>query len=189
LSFDVLIVPEDPSHNGYLLKPLIVRILAACGKPAAGVEVLTSPRTRGYAHAKQLLETTLLERYRHKDLFLFLVDADGQDRREELLRLETEAHSRGVRLLCCAAVQEVEVWLLAGHRQRLGGRRWQDVRAEISLKERIFAPFLAEWGDSRRAGGGRDKLMRETLESYPALLQLCPELANLERRIREAIGA
>lgn len=182
LSFNVLVVPEDPSHNGYILKPLIVRMLAECGKGNAKVDVLTNPRAQGYAHAKELLRGALLERYSHKDLLLFLVDADGKNRRGEFLSLEEEAASRGARLLCCAAEQEVEVWLLAGHRHRLG-LGWQEVRAEISVKERIFAPFLAAYGDSRRAGGGRDLLMKETLANYGALLQLCPELAELERRL------
>jgi hypothetical protein len=78
---------------------------------------------------------------------------------------------------CCRKEQEVEVWLLAGHRQRLD-LGWQEVRAEVSVKERIFAPFLAAHGDSRRAGGGRDLLMKETLGSYGAQLQLCLELAG-----------
>ncbi|HSN85881.1 MAG TPA: hypothetical protein VL025_03940 [Thermoanaerobaculia bacterium] len=183
MSFNVLVVPEDPSHNGYILKPLVVRMLAECGRGNAKVDVLTNPRAQGYAHAKELLRGALLERYRHKDLLLFLVDADGKDRRSEFLNLEEEAASRGVRLLCCAAEQEVEVWLLAGHRHRLD-QGWQEVRAEVSVKERIFAPFLAAYGDRRRAGGGRDLLMKETLVNYGALLQLCPELAGLERRLR-----
>ena len=36
-------------------------------------------------------------------------------------------------------------------------------------------------------GGGRDVLMRATLNGYGSLLQLCPELAELERRIREVL--
>ncbi|HBL28842.1 MAG TPA: hypothetical protein DD490_18565 [Acidobacteria bacterium] len=183
MSFNVLVVPEDPLNNGYILKPLVTRLLAECGKANAKVEVLTNPRAQGYEHAKELLRGALLERYRHKDLLLFLVDADGRDRRSEFQRLEEDAAAQGVRLLCCAAVQEVEVWLLAGHRQKLG-RSWLEVRAEVSVKERDFEPFLKSHGDSRRAGGGRDLLMKETLASYGALLQLCPELAELERRLR-----
>jgi len=184
LSFNVLVVPEDPTNNGYILKPLVARMLAECGKGNANVEVLPNPRTQGYEHAKDLLLSSLLERYRHKHLLLFLVDADGRDRQGEFERLEKAAEAQGVRLLCCAAKEEVEVWLLAGHKQRLRGLGWQEVRAEISVKERIFEPFLAAYGDSRRAGGGRDLLMKETLGTYGALLQLCPELAELERRLR-----
>lgn len=183
MSFRVLVVPEDPINNGYILKPLVVRLLAESGKGNAKVEVLMNPRAQGYAHAKELLRGALLERYRHMDLLLFLVDADGRDRRDEFRNLEEEAASQGVRLLCCAAEQEVEVWLLAGHRGKLD-LPWQEVRWEVSLKERIFAPFLTAHGDRRRAGGGRDLLMKETLLNYDALLRLCPELNELNQRLR-----
>jgi hypothetical protein len=182
LSFNALVVPEDPSNNGYILKPLVVCLLEACGKPNAKVDVLSNPRAQGYAHAKALLRGSLLERYRHKDLILFLVDADGKDRRGEFEVLEKEAAGQGVRLLCCAAQQEVEVWLLAGHREKLGAG-WQEIRAEVSVKERFFEGFLRKHGNPKAAGGGREELMKATLGNYGALLKLCPELAALERRI------
>lgn len=184
MSFNVLVVPEDPSNNGYILKPLVIRMLAETGKGNAKVDVLGNPRAQGYSHAKEILRGQLLERYRHKDLLLFLVDADGKDRKDEFRNLEAEAAAQGVRLRCCAAEQEVEVWLLAGHRDKLG-QPWQEVRREVSVKERIFAPFLATHGDRRRAGGGRDLLMKETLANYEALLRLCPELAELAQRVRD----
>jgi hypothetical protein len=187
LSFDVLVMPEDPSNNGYILKPLVSRILSACGKPNAKVTVLTNPRAQGYEHAKGLLRGQLFERYRHMNLFLFVPDADGKDRRAELRGLEDEASRQGVRMLCCAAEQEVEVWLLAGYRDRLNAP-WQEVRRDVSVKENFFRSFLAAHGNPKAPGGGRDVLMNQALNGYGALLQLCPELADLERRIREAVG-
>jgi hypothetical protein len=80
VSFNVLVVPEDPTHNGYILRPLVERILQECGKPRARVTVLSSPRAKGYQHAKSLIEEGLLERYAHMNLILFLPDADGNDR-------------------------------------------------------------------------------------------------------------
>ena len=183
MSFNVLVVPEDPINNGYILKPLALRMLAEAGKGNARVDVLMSPRAQGYSHAKAMLREQLLERYRHKDLLLFLVDADGKNRTDEFRNLEAEAAAQGVRLLCCAAEQEVEVWLLAGHREKLG-QPWQEVRREVSVKERIFEPFLTTYGDRRRAGGGRDLLMKETLTNYDALLRLCPELKDLHQELR-----
>jgi hypothetical protein len=184
LSFDVLVIPEDPENNGYLLKPLVSRILAECGKANAKVTILTNPRAKGYEHAKGLLRNQLFERYRHMNLFLFLPDADGKDRAAEFRGLEDDAKRQGVRLLCCAAEQEVEVWLLAGHRNRLE-QPWQEIRRDISVKENVFHPFLAAHGNPKAPGGGRDVLMGQTLNGYGALLQLCPELAELERRIRD----
>ncbi|HEY0556040.1 MAG TPA: hypothetical protein VGG20_17445 [Thermoanaerobaculia bacterium] len=186
MSFKVRVVPEDPTNNGYILKPLVKRLLSRCGKPNAWVDVLDDPRVRGYEHAKTLLRTQLLEDYRFMDLLLFLPDADGKDRSAEFRGLEDEADRQGVRLLCCAAEQEVEVWLLAGYRDRLG-TRWQAIRSDASVKENVFLPFLAVYGNPKAPGGGRDVLMNQALNGYGALLQLCPELAELERRIREAL--
>ncbi|HKI00374.1 MAG TPA: hypothetical protein VKK31_00195 [Thermoanaerobaculia bacterium] len=187
MSFDVLVVPEDPANNGYILKPLISRMLAECGKANARVTVLSNPRTKGYEHAKALLRNQLFLRYRHMKLILFLPDADGKNREGEFQALEDEANRQGVRLLCCAAKEEVEVWLLAGYRDKLE-QRWQDVRSDTSVKENVFQPFLAAYGNPKAPGGGRDLLMAKMLSSYGALLQLCPELAELERRIREILS-
>lgn len=183
MSLKVLVVPEDPTYNGYILRPLVDRMLRECGRPNAKVEVLTNPKANGYAHAKALLVDQVLDRYAHFDVLLFLPDADGRDRTGEFASLEAGARDRGVELVCCAAVQEVEAWLLAGHLDKLSVS-WSDVRSNTSVKESVFAPFLARHGDLRRAGGGRDVLMQETPRNYSGLVQRCPELAELEHRVR-----
>lgn len=183
MSIQILIIPEDPTYNGYILEPIVSRILEKVGKPNAKVKVLPNPKTAGYEHAKKLLVEQVLERYSHYDLLLFLPDADGKDRHKEFERLEKEALKKGVNLFCCAAKQEVEIWLLSGHLAKLNVR-WEKLRAEVSIKEKYFAPFLNEHGDVRRIGGGRDLLMNATLQNYSGLLQRCPELAELEEKIR-----
>jgi hypothetical protein len=189
LSFKVLVVPEDPTNNGFILKPLVKKVLSRCGKPNARIDVLDDPRVSGYEHAKALLRTQLLEDYRFMDLIVFLPDADGKDRSAELRSLEEEAGRQGARLLCCAAEQEIEAWLLAGYLDRLKVKvRWQEIRRDTSVKENIFEPFLREYGNPKAPGGGREILMEQTLSGYGALLQLCPELAELERRVRELFG-
>ncbi len=90
---------------------------------------------------------------------------------------------QGVDLFCCAAQPEVEAWLLAGHRDKLL-LPWPEVRQHARLKENIFEPFLKEFGDNRSPGGGRERLIRETLSNYRGLLSVCPELAELEDRLR-----
>jgi len=181
LSFRVLVIPEDPTYNGYILKPLVERILGECGKPNAKVNVLTNPKADGYEHAKSLLDE-VFRRYRSQSLMLFLPDADGLDRSDEFAHLEEKASEAGVKLVCCAAVQEVEVWLLAGHTDKLV-TPWAEVRTDVSVKENVFEPFLKEHGDARRAGGGRDLLIRETLANYAGLLDRCPELRLLQESI------
>jgi hypothetical protein len=184
VSFKALVVPEDPTYNGYILGPLVTRIMRECGKPNAKVTVLSNPKTSGYEDAKRLLVDRILEAYSHFDLILFLPDADGKDKSAEFALLETGAVGFGVRLFCCAAIPEIEVWLLAGHLAKLD-RPWPEIRAEPDVKESVFEPFLAEYGDARRASGGRDLLMEETLRNYQGLTARCPELAELEARIRD----
>lgn len=181
MSYQVLVIPEDPTHNGDILEPLIGRMLAECGKPNAKVVVLTNPKVQGYEHARQRLPE-VLDRYRYFDLALFLVDADGKDRTASFETLESEAELNGSALICAAAEQEVEVWLLAGHAEKLE-TTWREVRRDVSVKENIFEPFLSQYGDSRRYGGGRDLLMKQGLARYDQILQKCPELRRLQNRI------
>ncbi|HLJ28946.1 MAG TPA: hypothetical protein VKY85_19705 [Candidatus Angelobacter sp.] len=122
------------------------------------------------------------------DLILFLPDADGKDRSAAFKALEARATERGLTLICECAVQEVEVWLLAGHTDKLG-QPWQEIRSNVDVKESVFLPFLAQHGDMRRAGGGRDLLMYETLNNYNGLLARCPEIRALQDRVCAAVAA
>jgi len=185
LSFKALVIPEDPTYNGYILTPLVSRLLAECGKAKAKVKMLDNPKISGITHVFSLLPD-IVERYAHFDLLLLLVDADGHDRSGQFERFEAEASDRGVRLICCAAVQEVEAWLLAGHVSKLG-RPWSEVQTDVSVKENIFTPFLRQYGDPRSPGGGRDVLMKETLSNYRGLLERCPELAELQKKARRGL--
>jgi hypothetical protein len=187
VSFRVLVIPEDPTNDRYILTPLVERLMAECGKPRAKVQFLPNPRVRGYKHAKEVIRNEVFELYGHMDLVLFLPDADGKDRSEEFAALEGEARTHQICLLCCAAVQEVELWLLAGHQDKVP-KAWSDLRDDVSVKEHFFDPFLDQFGEPRRPGGGRDVLMKTTLDNFAALLQRCPELAELKGRIEKILS-
>lgn len=181
MSCNVLIIPEDPTNNGYILQPLVARMLGACGKSRANVKVLSEPKVSGFEHACGMIPQ-IIEQYGYFDLMLFLPDSDGKNRSQLFAQLEAQSR----KLICCAAEQEVEAWLLAGHLEKLGAS-WREVRADISVKERFFAPFLREFGD-RLPGQGRERLMRETLTNLPGLLARCPELADLQKRICDTLA-
>jgi hypothetical protein len=180
MSFRVLVIPEDPTHNGYILKPLVERMLAEVGKPNARVMVLANPKLDGYDDAVSAIKGELADRYGYDDLWLFMPDADVAS---NLGALEAALAKKDIRLCCCAARPEVEAWVLAGHRQKLG-ISWSDVAGHARLKEEIFNPFIVKHGDLKSAGSGREALMRETLANYRGLLEVCPELKNLEARLR-----
>jgi hypothetical protein len=198
MSLNVLVVPEDPTYNGAILKPLCERIFVECGRTQANIEVMANPRTNGYEHAKSLFPTTILDLYSHKHLILFLPDSDGQDRSAEFARLEADfekravAVSRPIRLICCAAEPEVEAWLLAGHQDKWEPDwQWGTMRADPSIKENYFYPFLQKHGQNQSSypDGGRKQLMLAALRNYTGIKQRCPELQLLETRILTYIGS
>lgn len=180
MSLQVLVIPEDQTYNGYILLPIVKRVLFELGKPNARVSMLPDPKLNGYPHAVSAIRGDLIRRYKHVGLWLFLPDADRAD---DLRWLESELGEHGINLFCCAAQPEVEAWLLAGHRDKLP-IPWGDVRQHAHMKEDVFEPFLKEYGDRRSPGGGRERLVRETLNNYRGLLDVCPELRQLEGRLR-----
>jgi hypothetical protein len=197
MSLNLLIVPENPTYNGAILKPLCEKLLQECGKPRANIEVLANPRTNGYEHARKLFPQTILDLYSHKHLVLFLPDSDGQDRGIDFARIETEferaavAIARPIRVICCAAVPEVEAWLLAGHQDKWEpGWQWGTMRGDRSIKENYFHPFLEVHGQnqSRLPDAGRRQLTVEALRNFAGIKQRCPELQELENRVREHIA-
>jgi hypothetical protein len=150
---------------------------------------------QGYAHAKKLLEDRIPRDWWHFDLILFIPDADGlaENRKDEFRRLEqlAEQRTRPVKLICCAAEQELETWLLSGHPEKLKeqGWRWAEMRAEVSVKETFFRPFLERYGDPATPSQGRERLMQEGLANYDGIKKRCPELQELEDRIRIHIAS
>lgn len=184
MSYQVLVIPEDATNDQYLLRPLVKKLLNALGKPQAKVVLLTNPRAQGYAHIKTQLPL-IWQRYQHFDLLLFLPDRDCRaGGPAEAQALEAKAHATGLRQFwVCAAEEEVEVWLLAGHVKKLP-QPWSTIRADCDVKERFCVPFLARYGD-QSAGGGRERLMEETVQNWDGLLERCPELKTLQTRLTE----
>jgi len=182
LSCRVLIIPEDPTNDQHILRPLVVRLLKECGKGNAKVVILRNPAVSGFEDACGKLPE-IRKAFGHFDLLVFLPDADGKDRSQRFAQFEAEP---GPKLLCCAAVQEVEAWLLAGHTEKLA-QPWSEIRADVSVKENVFNRFLSKFGN-RQAGGGREELMQQTLTNLRGLLERCPELDDLQTRICEALS-
>jgi len=149
---------------------------------------------QGYAHAKKLLEDRIPRDWWHFELILFIPGADGLagNRKGEFKRLEqlAERRTRPVKLICCAAEQELETRLLSGHPEKLKclGWRWQEIRAEVSVKQTFFRPFLDLYGDPATPSQGRERLMQEALANYDGIKQRCPELQELEDRVRAHIA-
>jgi len=181
VSVRVLVIPEDPFNNGYILKPLVDAVLADVGKPLAKTQILINPRLRGYDHALKAIREDLPDRYRFWDLWIFFPDADraGPD---AMQALETDLLGKGVSLLCCPAQPETEIYCCAAHPKALG-ISWEEARQHPRLKEEIFGPLLNRYGDRNRVGEGRDLLIGMALKNLPHFYRLCPEIKALRDRI------
>lgn len=180
MSCKVLVIPEDPTLNGYLLKPLVEKVMEDAGKRQAKVLVLRDPKVGGFSQAVDLITSgKLRDKYGHYDFWLFLPDGDMA---KDLREMEQKVVGQKARLITCAIQPEVEILVLAGH-PKADVRPWAVAIKHPKFKETYFAPFLREHGDRRAPGQGREQLMREALRQYARIKRLCPEIAELEKRI------
>ncbi len=181
MSFKVLVVPEDPTNNGYILKPLMEAVLTDAGKPNAKVTVLTNPRLEGYDHAVKAIREELPDSYGFWDLWIFMPDAD-RAKPEAMTNLEGDLAGKNIKLLCSPAQPEVEIYACVSYRDEIK-EGWDSARKNNQFKEDVFEPLLAKHGDDRRAGKGRDLMIADALKNRQALYQFCPELKDLRDRI------
>lgn len=184
MSFSVLVIPEDPTNNGYILRPLVQAILDDAGKPNAKITILTNPKLGGYTQAVEAIkaENSLQLRYKHWDLWLFIPDRDRAN--DDAMRsLERQLEEKGIRLICCPAEPEVEVYACLCYRGEIG-IKWEEVRKHASMKEAVFNPLLKSHGNMDAPGQGREEMTRLSLQKMDTLYQLCPELADLRDRIK-----
>ncbi len=181
VSFNVLVIPEDPTWNGYILKPLAKALLDDAGKPNAKVKLLENPHVGGYEQALSAIRGELPDLYRFFDLWLFFPDADRASA-DAMDNLETELRARDISLLCCAAQPEIEIYACVAFCDNLRGT-WEEARTHPRMKEEFFEPLLQTHGDRRQAGGGREEMITSSLRSLQRLFQLCPETQRLRDRI------
>lgn len=85
------------------------------------------------------------------------------------------------KLIACLARQEVEVWMLALHADRLNAR-FADVRAHCDPKEAWAEPLLDELGRDG-PGRGRKRAMRALAGNWRSLRSRCPELGALQAAV------
>ncbi|MET0406576.1 MAG: hypothetical protein ABW123_29430 [Cystobacter sp.] len=115
------------------------------------------------------------------DLFLILVDRDGDAKRpERAAALETTQP----RLLVCLAIEEIEVWMLAAHRDTLSDT-WSEIRRDHHPKERYAHPFLAQRAPKFALGDGRKWAMEQLAGKWKGVLSACEELEGLKQRVHE----
>ena len=188
----ILVIPEDFRYDQYVLEPIITAVMKAVGKPNAKVEICRQPLLGGIRKAlKWSNQLEIINQYKYRiDLFLLCVDRDNDLKREKDLRnlerlaaQELAKNSKKQLFLAVQAEQELEVWVLAG--QNLPKEWvWRDIRAERDPKEKYFEPFAHQRGFITNLDKARQVLSKEAAGRYERIKQLCPEVADLEERIR-----
>ena len=182
----VLVIPEDQTYNGYILRPLVRAIMADAGRRSAKVTIAPQPRLRGYAHAMRAIREELPDLYGFYDLWLFVPDADRATA-DAMQTVEKELAERGIPLLCCAAQPELEIYACAAFRSDMQ-ERWEDARRHPRMKEDVFEPLVRLHGVTRQPGESRRVMITRSLRNLPLLFRLCPELKRLRDRIAAHLG-
>jgi hypothetical protein len=172
---NVMIIPEDPTNDHYLLLPIFERLFASIRRPPTKVMICLNPRMRGLNDA---LNTNRLRdivvRYPMIDYFILCIDRDGnKNRRDRLNEIETIFNGRPA-LIAENAWEELETWALAGLRLPRSWT-WATVRAEVSVKERYFDPLAQQMGLANGPGGGRKEMGILAARRISAIRQKCPE--------------
>ena len=140
--------------------------------------MLTEPRLRGI---EDLLREIAAIAEDNRSVGLIIVAVDGDcDRSHNIADRLAFCEGRDPRILAVAAEEEVEVWMLALHRDVLGD--WQAVRRDCDVKENHAYALLAQLGETG-PGKGRKAAMRNLGREWSGLLQVCPELRRLGERI------
>lgn len=182
----VLVIPEDQTLDTYIVQPIVEALLRDAGIPGRA-DVLPEPRLRG---ADDALDKELLNRIVTDnpmiDVFVLVVDRDCDRQHNERRAREREAEHRG-KLIACVAKEEVEVWMLALHKDAIAAP-WQQIRDECDPKEMFAEPLLRDLGSSG-PGRGRKRAMKALSGRIRSLLTLCPELASLQRQLQQARDA
>ncbi len=189
---NVLVIPEDFRKDQYILKPIIEAMMSQAKGKNYQVRVCNDPLLGGIDQAlKWERIQEIIERYQWLvNLFLLCVDRDGMAGRKVALDgLEAKAVeflTAETFFLAENAWQEIEVWVLAGHSLPKEWS-WKDIRQERDPKELYFLPIAAERNLLNEPGEGRKTLSQEAARRYDRIRQLCSEVADLERRIKNII--
>lgn len=172
----VLVIPEDPRNDRYILEPIFERLFRSIGKRNAKIRICRDHVLGGVVEAlKSKRIEKIVEQYQGMiDIFILCVDRDGKEgRRQRLDEIESEFGTQQT-FLAENAWEEIETWVLAGV-DLPAGWNWQTVRAEIHVKETYFEQLVRERNLSDDPGGGRKPLAEEAARRIGAIRQKCPE--------------
>ena len=177
----VLVIPEDQELDRYILKPIVEQMFADLERRVR-VEILPEPRLRGTGDAlDEEIVRAIVTDNPMIDLFLLVIDRDC-DREGNVSRARARARDHQGRMIACLAEQELEVWMLALHKDDLGSP-FSEVRAHCDPKEQWAEPLLERLGTDG-PGRGRKRAMRALVGKWRSLRDTCSELRDLQDQVR-----
>lgn len=193
MSYNVLVIPEDFTKDEHILKPLVKQVLADAGRPNAIVEICRNPNFQGIPECLKVgrLREEVVHRYPMVNLFLLLVDADGNPgRRKSLDHIVAELQNdlkAGSQFLAEMALQEVEIFPVAGH-DLSAGWKWQEIRADGSVKNTYFKALAEREKTEGLPHQDRKKLMGAAMKNWNRIRTRCPEeTVQLTERIKKLL--
>ena len=172
----MLVIPEDPTYDQYLLRPLIAKLFESIGKRAK-VRICQNPVLGGKGEAlKKERIREIVNQYRGMiDVFILCVDRDGPPGpRNALDGIEASQRGGKAHFLGQEAWEEIETWVLAGLKLP-SNWGWFEVRQEIHVKETYFDRLVEQRGLADSPGRGRKRLGSEAARKISAIRGKCPE--------------
>ena len=198
---NVLIIPEDPRKDKYVLKPLFQALFRSIKKPHIRVLICEDQELRGVEQAlKSENIQNIIQQYQGKvKIFILCVDRDAEEGRlTRLQQIEREFNDDSRSFLAVNAWEEIETWILATFdvqslRNKLNlspiaKYSWKYIRAERDPKETYFEPLAAICGVADAPDGGRKKLGKKAASRIKQIRQKCPEdFGDLANRLENII--
>ncbi len=189
MSTRVMVICENHRLDQHIIKPVVEHLFRDLDRKAR-IDVLSDPPLGGVSQAldKQTVGQ-ILDENPMIDLFLLIVDRDGIESRENKLQARLrQASGSDKRMVGCLAIEEVEVWALALHREELTDD-WQQIRAERDPKEVYFDPLVKRMGWQESLGKGRVTAMKDLVGNWRSLMGRCPELQGLRQDVKTWLEA
>lgn len=203
---DIILIPEDPKRDQYVLKPVFQQMYDWLGVNGYTVEMAPwKPGSVSAATDWNQLEAFIDKMKFETDFFLLCIDRDAKEARrttdaerkpDQIDKLRDRAHQKfadegwlDTTFFGIAAREEVEVWALGGLENLPDDWTWRDVRSDPHPKENYFEPFAEDLGVDERDANGLKALGRESASNYRTLRQKCEELERLEDRIKDWLDA
>ena len=119
----------------------------------------------------------------------FCVTSDEQDKGTPEEKVNKKlGHNQKLKIFLAEnAYQEIEVWVLAGFKEFLDSKdfAWQEIIDERDPKDKYFIPFSKEKEYFDYPNDGRQELAKEAARNYHRICKMCPEVARLEKKIKD----